>query len=71
MIDEFRPFMTQAQIDKFRGFLVGDGRGRPRVGEQVDPAAAARLGLTPAEYAATGARTSPRSRSNGPGSTPT
>ena len=51
MIDEFRPFMTQAQVDKFRGFLSEIGAAANEQSADVDPAAAARLGVTPAQYA--------------------
>ena len=50
MIDEFRPFMTQAQVDKFRGFLAEMGAAAHESEKDLDPAATARLGLTPAEY---------------------
>ncbi|HXY94159.1 MAG TPA: hypothetical protein VEP49_16900 [Acidimicrobiia bacterium] len=51
MIDAFRPFMTRAQVDKFRGFLAEIGAADDQQRAVVDPAAVARLGTTAAEYA--------------------
>jgi hypothetical protein len=52
MIDEFRPFMTDAQIHEFRGFLSEMGAAAAESKREIDPAAAARLAITPAEYTA-------------------
>jgi hypothetical protein len=50
MIDEFRPYMNQAKIDQFRGYLdvIGDAADEART--TVDPAAAAALGIDRAAY---------------------
>jgi hypothetical protein len=50
MIEEFRPFMTRAEVDKFRGFLREIGAATNEAKATVDPAAASKLGLTPAQY---------------------
>ena len=46
MIDQFRPFMTRAEVTKLRGLPARDRRRRRRdEGRRVDPVAAAKLGL--------------------------
>jgi len=50
MIDEFRPFMTQAEITKLRGFLREIDAAATEAESTVDPAAAAGLGLDRAGY---------------------
>lgn len=50
MIDAFRPYMTDAQVEKFRGFLTEIGAARREAIESVDPAAAAGLGLDADAY---------------------
>ena len=45
MIDEFRPFMTQAKIDEFRGFLRVIGAAATESETTVRPAAAEALGI--------------------------
>ena len=51
MIDAFEPYMTQARIAEFRGFLREMGAASDEAQRVVDPAAAKNLGLTPAQYA--------------------
>ena len=51
MIDAFRPYMTDAQVAKFRGFLDEIGDAHAEAIETIDPAAAAGLGLDPTSYA--------------------
>lgn len=50
MIDAFRPYMTDAQVEKFRGFLDEIGAARREALESVDPTAAAGLGLDAGAY---------------------
>jgi hypothetical protein len=50
MIDEFRPFMTKAEIEKLRGFLATIDAAAAESKEKVDPAAAQALGLDRAGY---------------------
>ncbi len=50
MIDNFRPYMTKAEIAKYRGFLTEMREARVEATTAADPAAAATLGLTPAQY---------------------
>lgn len=50
MIDEFRPFMTRAEVVKLRGFLDEIDRAVAQTREQVDPAAGRALNLDEAEY---------------------
>lgn len=50
MIDEFRPFMTPAQVAKFRGYLDTIGAAADEARDDVDPAAAASLGLDAVAY---------------------
>jgi hypothetical protein len=45
MIDEFRPFMTRAEVTKLRGFLREIDAAATETHDQVDPAVAAQLGL--------------------------
>ena len=51
MIDNFRPYMTKAEIVKFRGFLTEMREARAESTTTADLAAAAKLGLTPVQYA--------------------
>lgn len=50
MINEFRPFMTQRQVDTFRGFLVEIDAAAEEASSRVDPAASTSLGLDDAAY---------------------
>jgi hypothetical protein len=52
MINEFRPFMTKAEVTELRGFLSEISAARTEALATVDPHATARLGLNPAEYRA-------------------
>lgn len=51
MLDEFRPFVREAKLDEFRGFLAEIGAAVDESGTTVEPAAAGRLALTPVAYA--------------------
>ena len=51
MIDNFRPYMTKAEIAKFRSFLTEMREARVEATTTADPAAAATLGLTSEQYA--------------------
>jgi hypothetical protein len=50
MIDEFRPFMTEAKITQQRGFMTQIDAAVDEARETVDPAAADALGLDVAAY---------------------
>ncbi len=44
MLDEFRPFMTTAEITQFRGFLADIGAAEAETAETIEPALEAQLG---------------------------
>jgi len=50
MIDEFRPFMTRRKVAEFRGFLRTIDRAEHRARAELDPTAAANLGVDPRAY---------------------
>jgi hypothetical protein len=50
MINQFRPFMTRAEVAKLRGFLAEIDAADTQTRSTIDPRAAARLGLSSAAY---------------------
>jgi len=50
MINEFRPFMTKAEVVKLRGFLREIDTAVIEANNQIDPAAASALGVDRAAY---------------------
>jgi len=50
MIDDFRPFMTQAKVAEFRAYLGTIDAAERQARAEVDPAAAERLGLDAPGY---------------------